>query len=192
MSKRRTGAKENIKQFLLAHVGEVVTSHDLQSAAGPNVTEWARRVRELRTEEGWPIRTRNDDASLRPGEYRLDSLPDESGEFVFARTISARLRAQILRRNGYTCQMCGAGAGDPDDLNPNRGVRLHVGHIVDKIHGGEDIPSNLRALCSSCNEGAKDLTQGPPSWASLLSHIRPASEADQRRVLDWLKRKFGE
>lgn len=87
--------------------------------------------------------------------------------------------------------MCGAGAGDPDDQNPDRAVRLHVGHIVDRSHGGKDELSNLRALCSTCNQGAKNIVQEPPSWTWLLGQIRRAPVADQRAALRWLKQKFG-
>ena len=190
MARRGQGSKERIRQYLRAHVGETVTGHDLRDAIGSDVTEWARRLRELRTQEGWDIRSHNDDSSLRPGEYRLVSLPEDSSNYVFPRSISGSLRAQVLERNGYTCQMCGVGAGDPDERDPTRKVRLHVGHIVDKIHGGQDVLTNLRALCSTCNEGAKDLAQEPPSWTWLMSQVRRASVSDQQRILDWLRRKF--
>lgn len=49
---REPGAKAKLKAFLLSHIGEVVTSVQLRDAAGPGVSEWARRVRELRDEEG--------------------------------------------------------------------------------------------------------------------------------------------
>ena len=188
--RRRPGSKERIRQFLLAHIGEVVTSQDIQEAVGPEVTEWARRLRELRNDEGWPIRSHHDDSSLRPWEYRMDGPPPERGEYVFSSPISARMRAQVLERNGYTCQMCGAGAGDPDDLHPGRKVRLHIGHIQDRIHGGPVTLANLRALCSTCNQGAKDMVQEPPSWSWLLGQIRRAPEDTQRRVMEWLQRKF--
>ncbi len=187
---RRTGAKERIRQFLLEHVGEVITSNDLQAAVGSEVTEWARRLREIRSDDGWPIRSNNDDSTLRPGEYRLESLPETRPSYAFARPISAKVRAQVLERNGHTCQMCGAGAGDVDDQNPGRKVRIHIGHITARSHGGTDAPSNLRALCSTCNQGAKNIAQEPPSWSWLLSQVRRASEDDQRKVMAWLKRKF--
>ena len=164
----RPGSKERLRRFLRERVGQVVTAAQLQEAAG-NVTEWARRVRELREDEGWPIRTNNDDGSLSPGQYRLDADPPDPSTYRFTRPISARLRAQVIERNGYTCQMCGAGAGDPDPLNPGRTVRLHVGHIKDRSHGGKDVLNNLRALCSTCNQGARNLVQEPPSHAWLLS-----------------------
>ena len=186
---RPPSAKERLKQFLRAHVGEVVTGAELQEVARPR-SEWARRVRELRDEDGWQIRTNTDDANLRPGEYLLTEDPPPTGAYEFARSISSRLRAQVLERNGYTCQMCGAGAGDEDDQNPGRLVRLHVGHIVDRSHGGAEDMSNLRALCSTCNQGARNLVQEPPSWVWLLGQLRRASIGDQQRALDWLRTKF--
>ncbi len=181
--------KERLRRYLRDRVGQVVSNTELQEVARP-ASEWARRIRELRDEEGWAIRTHTDDAALRPGEYRLDEPPPPPGSYTFARPVSSRLRAQVLERNGYTCQMCGAGAGDEDEHHPGRRVTLHVGHIVDRSQGGHDEMSNLRALCRTCNQGARNLVQEPPSWAWLLGQIRRASVADQQRALDWLKSKF--
>ena len=86
--------------------------------------------------------------------------------------------------------MCGAGAGEPDSRNPSRKIKLHIGHIIDKSHGGTDNLLNLRALCSVCNQGAKNLVQEPPRWTWLLSQLRRASLSDQRKALEWLTRKF--
>ena len=185
---RPPSSKERIRQFLRSRVGQVVTARQLQKVA--KATEWARRVRELRNKEGWKILTHNDDHSLKPGEYRLATPPPAIGTYSFAQSISSRVRAQVLERNGYTCQMCGIGAGEPDPQNPNRKVKLHVGHIVDKSHGGTDDPANLRVLCSACNQGAKNLVQEPPRWTWLLSQLRRASIDDQKKALEWLSRKF--
>ena len=184
----RDSSKARLRQFLRANIGKVVTSKQLQDAVGPNVTEWARRVRELRNEEGWPIITNNDDSDLKPGEYQLTAAPPPPGTYQFTRPISARIRAQVLKRNGYTCQMCGAAAGDRGERG--RTVRLHIGHIVDRSHGGRDTMSNLRALCSDCNQGAKNLTAEPPSWTWLLAQIRLATLGDQQKALQWLQKKF--
>ncbi len=184
---RRPGSKARIAEFLRGSVGRVVTSKDLQEAAGPEVTEWARRLRELR-DEGWEISSHHDRTDLSPGEYVCEKVGNPG--YVFVNLVSGRLRAQVLERNGYTCQMCGAGAGDDDPRNPGRTVRLHVGHIVDRSHGGRDELSNLRALCSACNQGARNIVTEPPSWTWLLAQIRRASVADQKKALQWLKRKF--
>jgi len=187
MPGRLTG-KKGIRAFLLSRVGRIVTTEQIRDASGGQ-GQYGRRLRELRDEEGWPIQSHNDSADLKPGEYRLVSWPPETPPLRFARTVSAATRARVMERNGYTCRMCGIGAGDPDDRT-GRPARLHVGHIVDKIQGGGDDEGNLRALCSVCNQGAKNITQEPPSWTWLLSQIRRASESDQQEALKWLQRKF--
>lgn len=187
----RPSARELIERHFRERIGEVVTGQELQELIGPDRTEWARRVRELRHEHGWPIETQHDDSQLKQGEYRLVAQPPPEGQHKLSTSISRRLRAEVLERDGHTCQMCGAGAGDEDEFDPNRKVRLHVGHIVDRSHGGKDEPGNLRAQCSACNEGAKNLTQEPPSWTWLLGQIRRATVADQQAALEWLQKKFG-
>ena len=68
---RKPGSKERLRRFLAANIGQVVTSIQLRDAAGTDVSEWARRVRELREDEGWPILTNHDSVDLKPGEYLL-------------------------------------------------------------------------------------------------------------------------
>lgn len=161
-------------------------SDELREAAG-GITEWARRVRELRLEEGYQIQTHNDRSDLKPGQYLLE---DPAPQPAFERSISKEVRAFVLDRNGYTCQMCGAVAGEPHPYEPSRKARLHIGHILDKSAGGTDEPGNLRALCSICNEGASNLTLERPSAHRLLVQIRRANSGDQLAVLEWLVRKF--
>jgi 5-methylcytosine-specific restriction endonuclease McrA len=86
--------------------------------------------------------------------------------------------------------MCGAAAGEPHPYDESRKTRLHLGHIVDKSQGGEDEPSNLRAVCSVCNEGASNLTLDRPTFSKLLIQIRRANRDDQLGVLAWLKSKY--
>ncbi len=180
------GARQRILDYLLAHVGEVITNEQLREVAG--VSEWARRLRELRDEFGYRILSHNDRASLRPGEYIL-----ASAEPVVASTrgIGATQRARILSRDGFTCQICGATVGDPDPSNPHRRLRLHVDHIVPIANGGSNEDSNLRTLCSACNEGRSNLYP-PPSEAAMnvLELVRRQPKNVQREVYNFLRRKF--
>ena len=183
---KKVGAKEQIRRFLRERVGQIVTAAEIQGAvSGP--TEWARRLRELRQDEGWKISSHIDRSDLKPGQYILEEPPPE-GLYKVAKPISQRLRSQVFERNGYTCMMCGIGAGEEDETG--RKAILHVGHIVDRSHGGKDELSNLRALCNRCNEGAKNLVQEPPSHTWLLSQVRRADMDTQRKVLEWLEGKF--
>ena len=183
---KQPGARSKLRDYFLSHIGETLDSDTLKNAAG-GVSEWARRVRELRDEEGYKILTHNDRSDLKPGQYILtDPIPQPA----FAREISKEVRAYVLDRNGYTCQMCGAVAGEPHPYDPSRRTRLHIGHIIDKSLGGTDDSSNLRALCRICNEGAANLTLDRPSYEKLLAQIRRATGADQLKVLEWLICKF--
>ena len=165
---------------------KVLTSRDIQSASGGAV-ELARRVRELRNEDGYQILSHKDRADLKPNQYlmeTIDRLPS------FKRGISKETRAWVLERNGYTCQMCGAAAGDPDPVGGNRTVRLTMGHILDKSKGGDDTPNNMRAVCTGCNEGLQNTALPKPDTVHLLSQIRRATIDGQLAVLEWLLKKF--
>lgn len=117
--KRGNGARAKLRAHLLANLGRVMDAEELRAVAG-NISEWARRVRELRTEEGYLILTHNDRADLKPGEYLLESAKPQP---AFARAISKETRAFVLERNGFTCQMCGAVAGEPHPYDPGRKTR---------------------------------------------------------------------
>ncbi len=186
---RKPSSKQRIREFLLSNIGRTITSIEIRDAAGADVSEWARRVRELREDENWPILTHNDNAGLKPGQYLLQQAPPEKSVIRFSRSLSAKLRAEILDRNGFTCQMCGLTPGDIDP-ETRRKVRLHIGHVVDKSIGGKDELSNLRALCSTCNQGAKNITAQKPTTIWLLTQIRRAGQDEQLAVLDWLRKKF--
>jgi hypothetical protein len=181
-----SGSKKKILDFLLANVGRVIEARELQEASGW-AAEWGRRVRELRNEEGYRILSHKDRADLKPGQYLLETTKREP---VFARNISKETRAYVLERNGYTCQMCGLAAGDPDPFDPKRTVRLTMGHIIDKSKGGDDSPQNLRAVCTNCNEGLQNASPAKPDRLTLLTQIRRATISDQLAVFEWLQNKF--
>jgi 5-methylcytosine-specific restriction endonuclease McrA len=86
--------------------------------------------------------------------------------------------------------MCGAVAGEAHPFDAMRKTRLHIGHVIDKSLGGGDDPTNLKAICSVCNEGASNVTLQRPDLAKLLVQIRRATAKDQLEVLLWLKGKF--
>mgnify|MGYP003390019457 CR=1 FL=1 len=183
---RKPGSKKLILDYFLSNLGKVLESRDIQVASGGAV-EWARRVRELRNEEGYQILSHKDRNDLKPNQYLMIT---EKRVPSFARTVSKETRAWVFERNGYSCQMCGVAAGDPDPLNSSRTVRLTIGHIVDKSKGGEDTPQNLRAVCTNCNEGLQNTSPPKPDRLHLLGLVRRATISDQRAVLDWLQQKF--
>jgi hypothetical protein len=180
------GARAKLRAYFLGNIGRVMDSDELRGVAG-GISEWARRIRELRDEEGYLIQTHNDRADLKPGQYVLESAKPQP---AFARGVSKETRAFVLDRNGFTCQMCGAVAGEEHPYDTARKTRLHIGHIIDKSLGGNDEPTNLKAICSVCNEGASNVTLQRPELAKLLVQVRRATAKDQLELLSWLKGKF--
>lgn len=183
---RGESARDGIRNFLLKNLGRVIGGEELRQAGG-NISEWARRVRELRDEEGYEILTNKDRSDLKPGQYLL--LTDKRRP-ILSRSMSKELRARVLERNGFTCQSCGAGTNDPDPFHPERKIRLTIGHIVDFSKGGKTEFGNLRAECTNCNEGLQNASLPKPSRIELLKQLRRATIDDQRAAFAWLQRKF--
>lgn len=62
--------------------------------------------------------------------------------------LSASLRYDVMRRDGFKCKLCGTTAAN--------GAVLHVDHIIPVSKGGKTEMSNLRTLCDLCNLGKSD------------------------------------
>ena len=108
----------------------------------------------------------------------------------FANEIPEHLRLAALSSVEFACFMCGATQGVRNPYNLLDPIRLRVSYIIDKQKGGSDELSNLRALCSICNEGAQNISPKRPEWVDLLVQIRRAPALDQVQALKWLMRKF--
>ncbi|MEV0384272.1 HNH endonuclease [Nonomuraea sp. NPDC050643] len=61
--------QEAILRYLRNHIGTPVPAHALSGVAG--ISEWARRVRELRVEHGWPIESSINRDDVPHDHYRL-------------------------------------------------------------------------------------------------------------------------
>ena len=63
---------------------------------------------------------------------------------------SQRVRFQVLARDGFRCQYCGAASTDD-------GIRLEVDHILPRANGGTDDLDNLITACHICNRGKSSM-----------------------------------
>jgi hypothetical protein len=81
------------------------------------------------------------------GNIQTENIQKEATKRKTKRNISDRLRFSILMRDGFTCQSCGASP------TKERGVELHVDHIVPWSKGGETEENNLQTKCKQCNLG---------------------------------------
>lgn len=62
--------------------------------------------------------------------------------------ISPELRSQILRRDGFMCQVCGFGEGVTSSIQLGM---LETHHITAVYTGGTDSPKNFVTTCSRCH-----------------------------------------
>lgn len=63
--------------------------------------------------------------------------------------LSDSLRYDVLKRDNFTCQICGASS-------KKDGVKLEVDHIFPVSKGGKTEMKNLQTLCERCNRGKSD------------------------------------
>jgi hypothetical protein len=109
--------------------------------------------------------------------------------------IPKKIRDSVLKRDNFTCQMCGASKGEPHHDDNGRITRLRILRVITKNvkDTNTNDPLYLRTVCSLCYEGASKLTfltVNRPDAIKLLSQIRRAPAKDQLDVLQWLIRKF--
>lgn len=80
------------------------------------------------------------------GQRKRPRAPDTARPSASARGYCSpgwkAARREVLLRDGYQCQVCGAVV---------HGKRAHVDHIVPKSHGGSDLAINLQTLCRECH-----------------------------------------
>ena len=183
---RKPGARKKLRSFFLANVGRVVTTKELSEVAG--IHDYQRRIRELRDEEGMAILSHHDRDDLRPNEYKLESAELRP---VIARGISDKLRRHILDRNGFTCQVCGAAAGEDSGCAPGKKCRLQIDHIVPISQGGTDDEHNLRAVCVYYNKDKSNLKVPTSRDAiSVMTLIRRQPRDVQLEVYNFLAKRF--
>ena len=141
--KMNVAVRDRLLLFLRQNVGKPVTGEELRYVAR-GATEWARRVRELRTQEGWSVVTRNSGRpDLDVGVYVLEA---DRQSPAHDRDIPDKVRVAVLERDNFQCRCCGWGqagrrAGDPRTL-----LELH--HVEHHVEGGSNEADNLVTLCN--------------------------------------------
>jgi len=142
----RLSMRDKILKFLRNNVGAEVSGEELRYVAD-NRSEWARRVRELRTEQGWPIATQNEGRPDLPiGVYVLEENKQAQAH---DRRIKDTVRRAVLVRDKYSCRKCG---WNKDKMDPADPRHLEVHHEVPHIEGGANTADNLVTLCNICHD----------------------------------------
>ena len=93
--------------------------------------------------------------------------------------LSKKVRFEVFKRDGFTCQYCGAKAPD---------VQLNVDHIEPVSKGGTNDILNLITSCFSCNSGKGDRLISDDS--AISKQRKQLSDLQERReqielMMDW-------
>jgi hypothetical protein len=145
--RRKGGVKDKILEYLKENVERPVTGKELRYVAG-NKKEWARRIRELRTELGWSVATKQTGRpDLAIGVYVLESLRQLPPH---DRDIKDDVRVAVLTRDDFCCVECGWHHGMASPSDPRRNLELH--HLVEHSRGGANTLENLKTLCNVCHD----------------------------------------
>lgn len=151
--RQEISVKNKILIYLRENVSKSISGEELRYLAN-NRSEWARRVRELRTEEGWPISTKsNGQPDLPVGVYVLE---EDKQSPPHDRSIPDRVRRRVLQRDQHKCQRqeCGWHHGQWNQSDPRH---LEVHHITAHAEGGENTAENLVTYCNICHDEVHQL-----------------------------------
>lgn len=143
--KKDIGMKDKILLYFQENVGKNLSGEEIQYVA--EGSEWARRIRELRTEEGWPISTKiNGRPDLPSGVYILEENRQTPKH---DRKIPDNIRREVLKRDNYSCTKCGWNY-DMQNKADTRILEIH--HKTRHVDGGKSEVSNLITLCNICHD----------------------------------------
>lgn len=94
------------------------------------------------------------------------------------KSISKKLRFEVLKRDHFTCQYCGGTAPD---------VLLHIDHIEPVSKGGRNNILNLITSCKSCNAG-KGARRLADASVVVKQRIQVEDIAEHREQLEMMLR----
>lgn len=149
------GARDRILTLFTSHVGEILTRDEIEYVG--KIKEGTRRLRELRDEFGWPIESHIDDPELQPGQYRLVSAEDEDRTDPRQRLYPENLRAEVFKRDSYTCQKCHRDHAKAQAAGDRRFyLEIHhrraIAEELDALSAEQlNSPENLITYCHACH-----------------------------------------
>lgn len=133
-------------KFLRANVGRPVTGEELRYVSR-NQSDWARRVRELRTQQGWPVLTRNTGRPDLPVSAYV--LEEDRQTPEHDRKIPDPVRVRVLKRDDYICRVDGWSHAKWNRSDP-RHLELH--HVKPHVKKGTNTEDNLITVCTVCHD----------------------------------------
>jgi hypothetical protein len=142
-----SSGRNRILAYMRDNLGRVVDSNELSVVSG--IQEHARRIRELRREEGWVIASKLlGRPDIAPNQYVLETLERTDAT---ERTIPEEVAKAVFERDNNHCVVChwSPEASTPDDP---RYLELH--HRTPVLNRGQPTVENLEVRCNKCHKRA--------------------------------------
>lgn len=125
-----------------------------------------RQIRSLYS-EGYLIKIKN-------GLYRYDPKQIRTLE-----NFTAAQKAEIFRRDGYKCVVCG--------LGEREGLSMHADHIKPRARGGVSTVENGQTLCSKHNFRKRHYNQTEVSKKMFIRLLERSSKVHDRELAEFCK-----
>lgn len=108
------------------------------------------------------------------GVYRYD--PQQTRKLT---DFTPTQRAEILKRDGYKCVVCG--------LGEKEGMVLHADHVKPKDKGGESTISNGQTLCSAHNFKKKNYNQTETAKKLFVNLLNRSKDVKDATMMEFCK-----
>ena len=198
----QNSVRARIEAFFLDNIGKVATREQIIEVAtnprtGVQPENWHQRLSELRIDYGYTILSWRNRGDLKVSEYLM---PTDEKRDSTARRIrpTASAWSEALEAADFRCawiddgQLCGLRQGDIDQVGGGT-VRLTPDHkqphsLNPDIDPGDS--SKWRPLCGRHQVMKKNYWDDETGWLNVIAIVQSASEAEKRRVFDFLSAYF--
>lgn len=186
---RKMGDLAKVAAYLYfnVEVGGTFSMREIRSGLRSDAEHLNRRLRDLKKQD-WDFASYKDQAGQEMSEYVLRKKGKRLwlGEKNEHQSISAAVRREVLERDLNRCVVCGIGAGEPYDGEPDTRARLTIGHRTAGARLGGVSMDNLQAECSRCNEPVNDTPPNPETFGEVMSVVSKLKNTERESLLQWL------
>jgi hypothetical protein len=199
----QSSVSKRIEALFLDNIGKVIMREQiLQVARDPSTGKvpenWHQRLSELRTDMGYTILTKRDNADLKVSEYLMLSAERRDSAAKRVR-LSSDTWMMVLERAGGCCQwnesgeLCGMKEGEVDAIGGGT-VRLTPDHRKPHSVNPSSDPTDVdawRPLCGRHQVMKKNFWDDASGWLNVYAIVQAASKDEKRAVLRFLISYFG-
>lgn len=198
----QNSVRARIEAFFLDNIGKVATREQIIEVAtdprtGVQPENWHQRLSELRIDYGYTILSWRNRGDLKVSEYLM---PTDEKRDSTARRIRPTASAwrEALETADFRCawiddgQLCGLRQGDIDPIGGGT-VRLTPDHKQPHSLNSDIDPGDSykwQPLCGRHQVMKKNYWDDETGWLNVIAIVQSASEAEKRRVFDFLSAYF--